>query len=208
MFSTLKFSPSLSKKKKKNQFLKNDVIIIMCSCCFAVADRPRTGRRADDVRARSDAGQLRVRVAAAVRAVPVDGAGPRHCARHEAVPLHVRHVPGAGEPVRRGRGRAGHRRVRAGQPHAPAPDPAPVQRDQAGQRHGDGRRAPAPRAVRPRRRGRDRNRRAGHGVRQPGRQRPSGRRRIHRRQFNGKYYNTQGWPTYVISPSSVFKKIT
>jgi len=152
------------------------------------ADRPGTGHRYPVVRPGFDAGQLRLRVSAAVRTVELDVAGPRYGAWHETVPLHGRIVPGTREPVRRGRRRAGSRRLRASQPNAPSPDAPPHHRAQAGQGHGDGGRTAAPGPVRPGGRGRDRIRSAGHVVRQRRRQRPTGgRRRVHGRRFYGNY---------------------
>jgi len=160
--------------------------------CSAAANRPGPGHHGAVVRPGSDAGQLRFRVAAAVRAVELDGAGPRHGARHETVPLHGRPVPGTGEPVRGERGRAGARRFRARQPDAPPPDAPAHRRGEAGQGHGDDGRAAAQGPVRPGGRGRDRVRCAGDVVRRRRRQRSAGgRRRIHGRQFYGNvlYYN-------------------
>lgn len=153
----------------------------------AAADCPGPGRGSAVVRQGTDAGQLRVRVAVAVRAVGLDVAGPRHGSRHETVPLHGRPVPGAGEPVRRGHRRTGAGRLRARQPNAPAPHAQAYQRAEAGQGHGDGGLAPAPGPVRPGQRGRDRVRCAGHGIRRGRRPRPAGgrRRRVHCRRFCG-----------------------
>jgi len=139
------------------------------------ADRPGTRRSDPVVRPGFNSGQLWLRVTAVVRIVELDVAGPRHGAWHETVPLHGRLVPGTRELVRRGRRRAGSRRLRACQPDAPSSDAPTHHRAQAGQGHGDGGSTAAPRPVR-------------HVVRQWRRQRPTGgRRRVHSRRFYGNY---------------------
>jgi len=180
-----------------NSVLTDDVLILWVSVWSAAADRPGTGHRGSVVRPRFDSGQLRLRVTAIVRAIKLDVADPRHGARHETVPLHGRLVPGAREPVRRGRRRAGPRRFRASQPNAPSPDAPTHQRAQAGQGHSDGSCTASPGPVRPGGRGRDRIWSVGHVVRQWRQQRStSRRRRVHGRRFYGNSIYTNDRKTH------------
>lgn len=167
----------INKKKKRNIYF----------FYFAVVDHSWTGFRVVKFRPGTDTGQLRFRLFAVFRIDHVHFPVQGHGTRPKALPLHCRPVPGIGEPIRRGRRWTSIGRLWFGQPDSSISDDPPCRRPQAGQGHVDHFGTVAPSHFRPCRRGRDRIRCLGNGVRRwRKRQRSSsGRWRVHRRRFEG-----------------------